>query len=59
LQNLQHRLLDETVQNGGDAKLPHSAVWFGNFHPFHRLRFVGSAQQLFPNGRPVLFQAGD
>src|SRR5712691_8665435 len=47
LQNLHHRLLDETIQHRGDAELSHPAVRFGDFHPPHRLRLVGPTQQLF------------
>src|SRR5262249_1708602 len=56
LQNLHHRLLDETIQHRRDAKLSHPAVRFGDFHPPHRLWFVGPVQQLFSNRWPVLFQ---
>ena len=50
LQNLHHRLLDESIQHRRDAKLAHPAVWLGDFHPLHRLRLIGPAQQLFPDG---------
>src|SRR3974390_2470333 len=56
LQNLHHRLLDETIQHRRDAKLSHPAVWFGDFHPPHRFRFVGPIEQLFSDHWPVLFQ---
>src|ERR1017187_8957587 len=57
LQNLPHRLLDKRVQHGWDAKLSHpSAIRLRDFHPPHRFRFVDPAQQLLPNGRPVLLQ---
>src|SRR6266852_4712601 len=56
LQHLHHRLLDESIQHRRDAKLSHPAVRFGDFHPPHRLRFVGPVQQLFPDHWPVLFQ---
>jgi len=56
LQNLQHRLLDESIQHRRDAKLSHPSVRLGDFHPSHRLRFIGPIQQLFPDGWPVLFQ---
>ncbi len=56
LQNLHHRLLDQSIQHRRDAKLAHPSVRFGDFHPPHRLRFVGSVQQLFPDGWPMLFQ---
>src|ERR1035437_8230144 len=54
LQNLHHRLLDKSIQCGGNAQLSHpSTVRLGDFHPPHRLRLVGSVQQLFPDGWPV------
>jgi hypothetical protein len=39
-----------------DTKLSYSSVRLGDFHPPHRLRFIGPVQQLFPNGWPMLFQ---
>ena len=56
LQNLHHRLLDKPIQHRRDAKLAHPSVRLGDFHPPHRLRLIGPAQQLFPDGWPVLFQ---
>src|SRR5215831_7767201 len=56
LQNLHYRLLDKTVQHRRDAKLSHPAVRLGDLHSSDRLRRIGSAQQLFPNGWPVLLQ---
>src|SRR5262245_42252772 len=57
LQNLHHRLLDESIQHGRNAKLSHSSsVRLGDFHPPYRFWFVGSVQQLFPDGWPMLFQ---
>src|ERR1035441_1307854 len=56
LENLHHRLLDESVQHRRNAKLAHPSVRFGDFNPPHRLRLIGSAQQLFPDGWPVLLQ---
>src|SRR5215471_2059490 len=56
LQNLHHRLLDESIQHRRDAKLSHPSVRLGDFHPPYRLRFVSSVQQLFSDGWPVLFQ---
>jgi hypothetical protein len=53
LQNLLHRLLDETVQNGRDAKLAHPAIWLGNLHPSHRLCLVGSFLKLLFDLLPV------
>jgi site-specific DNA recombinase len=56
LQNLHHRLLDESIQHRRDAQAfaPLRPAW--DFHPPHRLRLVGPVQQLFPDGWPVLFQ---
>ena len=34
----------------------HSGIRFGDFHPSHRLRFVGPAQKLVANGWPMRFQ---
>jgi hypothetical protein len=56
LQNLHHRLLDESIQHRRDAKLSHPSVRLGDFHPPHRFRFIGPVQKLFPDGWPVLFQ---
>src|SRR5260370_6392075 len=57
LQNLHHRLLEKSIERSRDPKLAHpSPVRLLDFHAPYRLRFVGSVQQLFPNGWPVLFQ---
>src|SRR6202007_1571513 len=56
LQNLHHRLLNESVQHRRDAKLSHPAVRLRDFHPSHRLWLVGPTQQLFPYRGPVLLQ---
>src|SRR3954452_13829625 len=56
LQNLHHRLLDQTIQHRRDAKLSHPTVRFRDFHPPYRLRLLGSVQQLFTDDQPVLFQ---
>ena len=53
LQHLQHRLLDQSVDDTRHAELSDPAVRFGDFDPLDRLRPVGSCKQLFPNGRPV------
>ena len=53
---LQDGLLDQAVQHRRDAKLSHPAGRLGDFHPSHRLRFVGPVQQLFPDSWPMLFQ---
>src|SRR5262249_6192086 len=41
LQNLQHGLLDQSVDDTGDAEFPDPAVRFGYLDPFDRLRLVG------------------
>src|SRR5208283_1224368 len=56
LQNLHHRLLDESVQHRRNAELSHSSVRLVDFFPPHRLRLVGPTEQLFPDGWPVLLQ---
>jgi len=57
LQNLHYRLLNESIQHGGDTKLAYpSPIRLGDFYPSDRLRLVGPAQQLFPDGWPVLFE---
>src|SRR2546426_6227306 len=56
LQHLHHRLLDQSIQHRRDAKLSHPAVRLGDFHPPHRFRLVGPAQQLFSDRWPVLLQ---
>src|SRR5215813_5356004 len=56
LQNLHQRLLDESIQHGRNAELSHSSIRLRYLHPTDRLWLVGSTQQLFPNGWPVLFQ---
>src|SRR5258706_6491429 len=56
LQTLHHRLLDQSIQHRWDAKLSHPAVRLRDFHPSHRLWFVGPAYQLFPYHEPVLLQ---
>jgi site-specific DNA recombinase len=44
LQNLHHRLLDQTIQHRWDTKLSHPSVRLGDFHPPHRFRLVGPTQ---------------
>jgi site-specific DNA recombinase len=56
LQRLPHRLLDEPIQHRWNAQLTHSAVRLRDLHPFHRLGSIGSAEELFSDGWPVLFQ---
>ena len=40
LQNLHHRLLDESTPDSGDAELAHPAIRLGYLYPLHRLWFV-------------------
>src|SRR5438094_937834 len=56
LQNLHHRLLDQTIQHRRDTKLSHPSVRLGDFHPPHRFRLVGPTQQLLSDRWPVLLQ---
>src|SRR4051794_5887470 len=56
LQDLQNRLLDQTIQHGGNAKLAHPSVRFGDFDSPYWLRLVSPFEQLFPNAWPVLTQ---
>jgi hypothetical protein len=49
-------LLYKAVQHRRNAKLSHSSVRLGDFHPPYRLRLVCSVQQLFPDRWPVLLQ---
>ncbi|MBS1116532.1 MAG: hypothetical protein H6Q87_916 [candidate division NC10 bacterium] len=53
LEHLQHRLLEEAVQDGGHPELPSASPWLGNLDPLHRLRLVGTLEQLRPEGWPV------
>src|SRR5262249_59847356 len=43
LQNLHHRLLDESIQHRWDAELSHASLRLGHFYPPHRLRLAGPA----------------
>src|ERR1700730_2447534 len=56
LQRLHHRLLNEPIQHRWNAQLAHPAVRLRDLHPFYRLWSVGSAEELFPDGWPMLFQ---
>src|SRR5215813_13784242 len=49
LQNLEYRLLDESIQHRRDAQFSDtSPVRLGDFHPSYRLRFVSPVQQFVP-----------
>ena len=54
LEPLQHRLLDHAIDHGWNAEVADPAVRLRDFDPTHRLRLVGSLEQLIPNLRPVL-----
>src|SRR5215468_599256 len=56
LQNLQHGLLDQSVDDTGDAEFPDPAVRFGYLDPFDRLWLVGPRQQLGSYVWPMLTQ---
>src|SRR5208337_1121402 len=56
LQNLHHRLLDQSIQHRRDTELAYPSVRLGDFHPPHRLRLVDSTQQLVSDHWPVLLQ---
>jgi hypothetical protein len=56
LENLQQRLLDQSVDDARYAELSDPAVRLRYFDPLDRLRLVGSREQLRPNAWPVLTQ---
>mgnify|MGYP001254055630 CR=1 FL=1 len=57
LQDLQQRLLDETIQHSRYAELSHSvAIRLGDAYSLYRLRSVGSVQQFLTEGRPIIPQ---
>ncbi|MCK1571751.1 hypothetical protein IVB09_08730 [Bradyrhizobium sp. 174] len=56
LENLQHGLLNQAVDNTGDAEFPDPAVRFRDFDPFDRLRLIVSVEQLRPDVWPMLTQ---
>ena len=56
LENLQQRLLDQSVDDARDAEFSDPTVRLGYFDPLDRLRLVGSLEQLRPDARPVLTQ---
>src|SRR3954471_2306451 len=58
LENLQQGLLDQPVDDAGDAELSDPALRLGDFDPSDRLRLVGSREQLRPDVWPVLTQVG-
>ena len=56
LQDLQQRLLDQSIDDTRHAELPDPAVGLRYLHPPDRLRPIGSAEQLGPNVWPMLTQ---
>jgi hypothetical protein len=52
LQNLHHRLLNQSIQHRWDGKFPHPSVRLRDFHPTYRLRLIG------PTDVPVLSRLG-
>ena len=56
LENLQHSLLNQSVDDARHAELSDPAVRLGDFDPFDRLRLIGSLKQSSPNVWPVLTQ---
>jgi hypothetical protein len=56
LENLQHGLLNQSVDDARHAELSDPAVRLRDLDPFDRLRLIGSLQQLGPNVWPVLTQ---
>jgi len=56
LQNLQHGLLDQSVDDARHAEFPDPSVRLGYFDPLDRLGLVGSVEKLRPYAWPVLTQ---
>ena len=56
LENLQHSLLNQSVDDARHAEFSDPAVRLRDFDPFDRLRLIGSLEQLSPNVWPVLTQ---
>jgi len=56
LEDLQQRLLDQSIDDTRNAEFSDPAIRLGDFNPFDRLRCIGSIQQFFPDGGPVLTQ---
>src|SRR6267143_2671109 len=58
LQHLQHRLLDEAVENRRDAEGALAPTRLGDLDPPYWKRPVGAVEQLGADRRPVLLQVG-
>src|SRR6516164_5594457 len=56
LENLQHGLLNQAVDDTGDAEFSDPAIRLRDFYPLNRLRPIVSVKQLRPNVWPVLTQ---
>src|SRR5690606_15392856 len=55
-QHLMYRLLDEPVENRGNAKKAVPATGLGDFNPAHRRWLIPPRQKVFPNARPMRYQ---
>src|SRR5207249_4387797 len=53
LQDLQHRLLDKSVESGGHAEFAHAPIRLGYLDTSDRRRCIQAAQQLVPMLWPV------
>ena len=56
LENLQHSLLNQSVDDARHAELSDPAVRLRDFDPLDRLRLIGSLKQLSQNVWPVFTQ---
>jgi len=56
LENLQQRLLDQSVDDTRNAEFSDPAIRLGYFDPSDRLRLVSSLKQLRPDSWPMLTQ---
>jgi hypothetical protein len=56
LKNLQHGLLNQAVDDTGNAEPSDPPIRFRNFHPLNRPWLIVSVEQLEPNCWPVLTQ---
>lgn len=55
-QHLMYRLLDEPVENRGNAKKAFPAAGLGDFYPAHRRWLIPTRQQVFPDARPMRYE---
>jgi hypothetical protein len=56
LENLQHGLLNQSIDDTGHAELSDPTVRLRDFDPFDRPWLIGPLKQLSPNGWPALTQ---